>query len=1009
MLRRRSWGMVAALVAPLVVSNAVFAQQPVDEEEELGEELPEEEAPAPAPGAPAPAPAAPEAPAPEAPVEDFAEAEEEENPRRPPPAGKGVIWGVITDAASKEPIIDAQVTEVKSNRKAIADLDGRYRLELSPGEYEIRVWYEIYKAERVQNIRVKVGELTRIDVALGKDEQQATEEVIEVEFEVERASVASQLLLRKNAAQVGDAIGAQEISRTPDRSASEAAKRVVGATVIGGRYVVVRGLGDRYTNSLLNGAPLPSPEPDRQAVPLDLFPTLILSDITILKTFTPDMPGDFAGGSVRINTRELPSRFQAQAQLTLGFNTLSTFQDRVSYEGGGLDWLGVDDGTRALPEGFPDYKVVRLGPKPEGGRITDDEVNGYARDLVTTMELGRTLNLPNGSGNLVVGNTFDLGGGQKLGFTSALTYSRRFVRRPEEILRNYLPPLSFDPADAGEVRPRNDYLADTGTDQVLLGGLATATWNPGRDDKVTLTGIHSRSSEDEGRAIRGFNEERQGGIEDTRLRFVSRSLTFGQLTGEHRFPDFFNASLNWNASASLATTDEPNTRQNVYTADNQEPDVFGFEEGAQSGSFFFSEQDEQSFGGGLDWTQPLVEGDRPVRLKAGTLVTIRRRAFEARRFRFLPLSGASQEVLRLRPDRLFSDENIGTVISLEETTRNNDAYDADYDVYAGYMMADVSLSRRLRAIVGGRVEASRQTIRSFDPFTPELPVENTLANTELLPALSLLYKVTPRVNLRFAASKTVGRPQLRELAPFVFTDYFGANEVQGYPDLRQTTIFNGDLRFEFFPSVGEVVAVSVFYKDFRDPIEQIIRAAGSRGLISYTNAAGGRNAGVEVELRKNMRFVAPPLKDFQVIANATLVSSRVNIEPDAADADDIGGIQTNAVRPLAGQSPFVINVGVDYASEDSGTRARVLYNVFGPRIAQVGASRLPDVYEQPRHQVDLTFAQFVGKHVDVKLTVENLLDWPVLFTQGENAAGEPNVTNEYRNGVSASMGVIVTN
>ncbi|HSN97629.1 MAG TPA: carboxypeptidase regulatory-like domain-containing protein, partial [Candidatus Nanopelagicales bacterium] len=341
MLRRRSWGMVAALVAPLVVSNAVFAQQPVDEEEELGEELPEEEAPAPAPGAPAPAPAAPEAPAPEAPVEDFAEAEEEENPRRPPPAGKGVIWGVITDAASKEPIIDAQVTEVKSNRKAIADLDGRYRLELSPGEYEIRVWYEIYKAERVQNIRVKAGELTRIDVALGKDEQQATEEVIEVEFEVERASVASQLLLRKNAAQVGDAIGAQEISRTPDRSASEAAKRVVGATVIGGRYVVVRGLGDRYTNSLLNGAPLPSPEPDRQAVPLDLFPTLILSDITILKTFTPDMPGDFAGGSVRINTRELPSRFQAQAQLTLGFNTLSTFQDRVSYEGGGLDWLGV--------------------------------------------------------------------------------------------------------------------------------------------------------------------------------------------------------------------------------------------------------------------------------------------------------------------------------------------------------------------------------------------------------------------------------------------------------------------------------------------------------------------------------------------------------------------------------------------------------------------------------------------------------------------------------------------
>ncbi|AKT39685.1 TonB-dependent receptor [Chondromyces crocatus] len=979
MVRHGSWGVVAVLVAPLVWSGVARGQEPAEDATE----------------------APPDAPGELVPAEDAGAEEAGADPARPPPAGKGVVWGVVIDGATKEPIFDAQVSVVGAPQKTLADVDGRYRLELSPGEYTLRVWYELYTAQRVQDVRVVVGGMSRIDVTLTGDQQ--AEDVIEVEAEVERASVGTQLLLRKNAAQVGDAIGAQEIARTPDRSASEAARRVVGATVVGNRYVVVRGLGDRYTNSLLNGAPLPSPEPDRQAVPLDLFPTLILSDITILKSFTPDMPGDFAGGSVRINTRELPSRLLAQAQITIGMNSLSTFQDRVSYEGGGLDWLAIDDGGRALPAGFPTFKVARLNQKPDGSRVTDADLVTYGRELVRPMGTTRTLNLPNGSGNLVLGNTFELGKGQKLGFTAALNYGRRFVRRPDEILRTFFPPPT---ANSDQVTLRNVYVGNTGIDQVSWGGFGSVTWSASKDHKVSLTGIYSRSSEDEGREIAGYNEERRVNLTDTRLRFIGRGLVFGQLTGEHRMPDLGGATLTWNASASLASSDEPGTRQNVYTQDAS-TGIFGWEESTLSGSYFFSEQSERSLGAGFDWLQPLTSGELPTKLKMGGLMTLRRRSFDARRFRFLPVQDAEQsdlqETFRLPPNELFTTENIGRAIFLREETRPTDAYDADYDVFAGYLMTDAALTRDLRLIVGGRVESSRQTIHSFDPFAPELsPLRNELASTDLLPALSLLYKATPKANVRLGISKTVARPQLRELAPFVFTDYFGAREILGNPNLKQTSIYNADLRFELFPDTGEVVAVSAFYKQFYDPIEQVILPA-SRGIVSYQNAPGGRNAGVELELRKTMGFLAPALSDFQLIANLTLVSSRVELDTERL------GIQTNAIRPLAGQSPYVVNVGLDYAGMETGTRARVLYNVFGPRIAQVGSNRLPDVYEEPRHQLDVTFAQQIGKQVDLKLTVENLLDWPVLFTQGLGPSGEANIVNRYRQGVSAGLGVVVTN
>ncbi len=926
----------------------------------------------------------------------------EEDPSRAPSAGKGVVWGVVTDAKTKEPVIDAQVSVVGTNKKAVADFDGRFRLELGPGTYELRVFYQLYKAQRVQNVRVAIGKVERLDVALSAEESKQ-EIVIEIEADPDRASAAAQTLIRKNAAAVGDAVSAQEIARTPDRNAADAAKRVVGASVVGGRYVFVRGLGERYTNALINGTPLPSPEPDRQAVPFDLFPTSVLSDLTIVKTFTPDMPGDFAGGSVRVRTRELPEKFTLSGTFYLGLNTESTFRDRLTCRGSSTDWLGIDDGKRSLPSTIPDYRATRGALKPDGTLVTGAELTRHGQAINTSMTTQRALALPNMSGNISIGNTHKIGKDQEIGYIAALSYGRRFQIRRDEVVRTF----TIDPnADNPQVTLLNDYRVETGLDLVSWGGYGGVTYRYGTDHKVSLMGLHSRSSENEGREIEGFNEDTGTTIYDTRLRFASRALTFGQLTGEHKFRKMKDATLDWSMTLSSATSDDPDMRENVFVRDGNRK---VWDDGTQSGLHFFGQQSETIYGGQANWTQPLKQGDVPIRVKFGALAMRRARDFDVRRFRFLLTDRPAGFDYGISPDELFVSENIGTQalqkpLELEEWTRTGDSYVATQDVFAGYAMSDVAPTKWMRVILGARVEASTQVLESFDRFDPTIREATTLATVDLLPSANLVFKTTDKSNLRFSATRTVARPQLRELAPFLFTEYFGARDIYGNPNLDRTTIVNLDARFEWFPTLAEVVAASIFYKGFTKPIEKIILPAGQRGIDSFDNADGATNLGLELELRKNMGFAHQALSNFGALANLTLVYSRVTL------GDQQSGIQTNNERPLAGQSPFVINFGGDYANDKSGTRVRVLYNVFGRRIAQVGSYGLDDIYEQPRHLLDVTVAQRIGKLVDLKLAAENLLLAPVRFTQGpETSADESNIVGEFQPGATFTLSATIQN
>lgn len=894
----------------------------------------------------------------------------EEDPGRPPPKGKAVIWGVVRETELHEALIEAPVQVLGKKLDVVTDLEGRYRLVVPPGTYDLRISYELHKSQRVNDLTVTAGQVVRLDAELVPDKSAV--DVVEVTEEADKTSLEGLVLARRRAAVVGDSIGRQEIAKSTDRNAAQAAQRVVGATVVGGRFVYVRGLGERYTNALVNGVPLPSPEPDRAAVPLDLFPTGVLDSLTIAKTFTPDKPADFAGGSVRIETREIPAKPLFQLSVRGAYNTQSTFRTRLSHRGGSLDWLGVDSGARALPDGFP---ATFIGPDSPQATAAGLKLNSY-------MSAERSGTPPDHGLGVVAGNGWDLGNDRKLGVIGALSYGRSYSVRRGEIIR------IFGRGPRGELDPVRNYVADTGNENVGWGGYGSVSYQLSPRHQVSLIGMRSTLADNRTQYLYGRHDVRELDIHATRLAFVTRALNLGILSGEHRFPSAGGSELDWNLLVSNATRDEPDRRDTVWGRGSAGPS-YRFTDAPESGRHFFAEQSELQYGGGADYTQPL--GPRDTKLKLGALASLRDRGFSSRSLRFRPTRTQSDDDPRVCPappdfdacnDALFVPGNVGTLIELEEKTKSGDSYDALLNVYSAYLMADVGVTDELRVILGERVEHTYQVIDPRPALGGGIEYERAdIRQTDLLPVVAAVYGLTEKTNVRGSVTRTLARPQLRELAPFTFQDYFGGQIVGGNRDLEMTSITNLDVRVEYFPTLREVLAVSFFYKHFEKPIEPVVRSSGDEGSITFENAPSARLAGIELEARRTLDFLPPSLRGFGLTTNLTLAYSRVRIDPEGSLA------LTNLSRALVNQAPWVFNVALDYLHEKSDTSARLAYNVVGPRIVRVGSDRLDDIYEHPRHQLDATVQKKLGERLSLKLEGKNLLGSEVLHTQGCGTKG----------------------
>jgi len=899
----------------------------------------------------------------------------------------GTLTGRVDSREDGEPVGGAQVIVRGADGETTTAEDGTFELELPPGTWDVSVVHAQYSTGTKRDITVESGESSEVTWELTPAAVRLSAHTVTIP-KIEGGNIAM-TRKRKESSAATDVIGAEEMSKSAESTAAGALKQVTGLTVVGGKYVYVRGLGSRYASSLLDGSTLPSPEPEKRVVPLDLFPTSMLQSVTVQKTYTPDMPGEFGGGVVQMKTREYPDEFSLEIGLSSGGNTETTFRRGLGYQGGSTDWLGVDDGTRQLPrevEEETDGKALSKKDRFGRGNFTAEEIESMGESLPNNWNTERQPMIPDLGLSLDMGDSFELAGGTEVGFRFGGTYDNSYDIDEYET-------TSFVVGD-GELQEDDNFEFEETTHNITTSGILSGGVTFDENNKVELTSLLTRVTDDETTRYEGFYSDHGGQIRVTQLRWLERQMMFHQLRGEHELPELGDLKLNWRYVFSRASRHEPDRRLYRYDYENS-IDGFALSDRPEGNTRLWSELQDNNHDGGLSAALPVeVWNDLEATLKVGADATRKDRTVDTRRFKF---SNSSTDVgeFSKRPEQVFSEENIGPdgYFELRETTRATDNYRGSQTLLAGYAMADIPIIEKLETSAGARLEYSDQQVETFALFADKREV-GRLETTDVLPALNLTWSLTDEMQARAGVSRTVNRPNFRELSNAAYTEVVGGRTYRGNPDLDRASISHADARWEWYPDRGESVSVGAFYKDFRDPIE-VTYKPGATPIVQPANVSGARNFGIEFQGRTGLDAIAESLRDFYIAGNIAFIDSSVQIDPDSEEAE----LLTNTERPLQGQSPYVLNAQIGWDDADRQMAVTLLYNVFGPRIAEVGIYGIPDVIEQPDHTLDLTFSKTFDSGLTMKAKAKDLLDVPQTYTQGGR------VTYRHRDGRSFSVGL----
>ncbi len=863
------------------------------------------------------------------------------------------VTGVIRDEFNAIALPGVPV-EVVGGEVVYTDVDGRYSFALVPGDYTLKVMLDGYQERRLTLTVPANSRPLTVDVGISMSKFAETVTVTADAGTAEMASAEAQMVERQRAGAISDNMGAQEMKKNGDGDAAAAMQRITGLSVVDNQYVYVRGLGERYSNTTLNGAVVPTTEPDKKVVPMDLFPAGLLSSVTVAKGYTPDRSAEFAGGLVEIVPLKFPRQTVLDFSLGAGYNSLTTGKDVWSYAGGDSDWLGYDDGTRSLPAAVPNRKVIRGGIYTPNVGVLRSDLERIGESFSNTWDLTSRSSRPNAN----LGATFGARFG-KLGVLASYTQSYKEQANDEQ--QTY-----YRTSDEG-LSVFSDYALNTATRKANVGGVANLSAQFSPNHRITWENFYTHSGKDEARSYEGFNSDINTDIRNQRLFWVEEELISSGVTGEHFFSGLANSRIDWRATYSTAQRDEPDLRETLYERSGTK---FVLADESQSGFRMFNGLNDDSTDFAANWSLFSTVRDLPVQVKFGGQYVERTRDFSSRRFRFVPLSTSGLD-LSLPVSQLFTPANIGSKFEIKEETRVTDAYDAGQEITAGYVMADLALSMRARLVAGARVEKFHQRVDTFDLFDfegdPDV-IRAELDNTDFFPAVNLVFSPKTNHNLRFGFSQTTNRPEFRELAPFEFTDVIGGRATVGNPDLKRALIQNYDVRYEIFPGAEEVLAASFFYKNFQDPIERVVEFTAQL-RTSFANAEKARNYGFEIEARKKLGDL------ILVGANYTFVDSEVTL------ADTAGQAQTSLARALAGQSKNIVNL-MGQVQLGSGL-VRVLYNYHDKRISDVGTVGLPDIYEAARGSLDVALSYKLGSKLNVRLVGENLTDEAHKYTQGD--------------------------
>lgn len=875
---------------------------------------------------------------------------------------KGSIIGFVVDQQNGEPIIGANILIENSNIGAATDIEGKFRIEnLNPGKYNIVISYISYSKKTIKDVEVVEGKSTELKVAL-TSEAISFDEVVVVD-KLDRSYENALINQRKKSNSISDGISSEQIKKSNDASTSDALKRIPGVTLLDNKFIFVRGTSERYSNAQLNNTSLSSTEPEKKSFAFDLLPTNLLSNTIVVKSFTPDIAGDFAGGTVQINTVDFPDRLKITLNYTTSYTSNSTFKDFSTYSGGGNFW-GFDNGTRALPSSFP----ANLG----SAGLTRDQINALAKSL-NNVWAPETKRAPlNNNFSLSIGDGATLLG-QNFGFVAAFSFRNSY--KNSNLERN-----EFEAS--GE--PRFEFKGSQSTYSTMMGGMLNLSYKLSDFHKLSFKNTYSRSSDDEVSILNGTNFTDAGKDQiQTAIRFVERDVLSMQLNGEHYFPSLNNIKLDWKGYYSESNRNEPDYRRVIYGRDYGTNDPFfailGFQPNLKNGGRFFSNLFDKSRGLAIDLSVPTTY----AKYKFGSSFDQKKRDFTSRLISVIINASGNGftdfNLLYLPLNEIFAPENFRrNGFSIDEYQNGSNNYFAKQDVFSTYGMIELPfylLEQEFSFVGGARLENSIQQINSFD-LSGQIPLSNQLKKVDILPSLNLIYRISQITNLRLGYSQTINRPELRELASFAYFDFATQTSVRGNPDLQRALIRNYDIRFEIFPGVGELISTSIFYKSISDAIEKVVVTGSALGSErTFTNSDKAKIYGVELEGRFTLGFLGSYFNNFSLNGNYSWIKSAVTVK----------GTETTIPReerPLQGQSPYVINFGLYFTEPNFGTTIGILYNRIGERIVEVATAYEEDVTEQPRDLLDLVISQPFLDNFEVKLGIKDLLSQEQIFTQG---------------------------
>lgn len=782
-----------------------------------------------------------------------------------------------------------------------------------------------------------------------------------------KGSVSALVEVRKNSAAVAEVLGSEQMAKQGDSDAGASLRRVTGLTLVGGKYVYVRGLGERYSAVTLNGSSLPSPDPSRRVIPLDIFPTSVLESVVVQKSFSPSQPGEFGGGLIQLQTKSLPEK--PFLRMSAGAS-LEGQVDQIIYQGSSTDWLGVDDGIRQLPA--PIRNALESGKKLNENNpplFTDgfspDELDALGRSLPLTYNTrrGKRTNIP----------SLSLSGGTRANwrdFSFGLSASGSHSTGLEQTEKSS---YRYD-ADS----PSNLTLTESSTAIVSEREIkSSGTLDLGASNKdhgLQLSLLMVRHSTDESEIRESWRtSDSVNSRRITNLEWVERELFTKQLAGNHQWRHFLAEPIQfrWRVSESIAQRNAPDSKQYVY--EERVPAVFTLGRDNNGNRRIFSDLKDQSreFGGELRQDFSLSEKTK-IGLYAGGTFLARERNADVWRLH-MRLRNSSLD-LAGDPDSILGQ--IGsTGFQLTNLTESADSMSAEQSTTSVYVGADLQLPNWVWSS-GFRRESGLQEVKTFYYFDRQNPTSRAgLETRDILPSHSLTWKPNDRVRGRIAYSETTARPEFRELSTVPFIDNESGYETVGYDKLRGTVIKNYDHRWEFYPTPEESVSFGVFHKDFSFPIEEVFEPSPNLRK-TFRNVDQAKSSGLEFDARMDLRRISRFLRRWSILGNVSLIRSRVTLGEEAK------GQQTSENRPLQGQSPWVINAQAQYDRPQQGSSFGLVYNVVGPRITEVGTNFRPDIYEQPFHQVDFVGGQKFAKIYAVNFRAKNLLDPEAKSLQG---------------------------